>query len=193
MPDNRSGNSVIFQVDIQDVEAQAAVGSILRRLENRLPFFKVVGEILTASTKQRIEDEQGPDGQRWPELSPATLLQRSRNGRSKVSMLRETGLLMGSIHSEASETGVKVGAVPPYSAIHQFGGKINIPGHERVLHFRKADKGLGRRFAKASKAEQSVTVSIPARTVTIPARPYLGLSNQDETEILNAAEDWLTR
>ena len=49
----------------------------------------------------------------------------------------------------------------------------------------------GRRFARRADAPEGREVAIKAHTITIPARRFLGVSAEDEEEILETAERWL--
>ena len=76
---------------------------------------------------------------------------------------------------------MEVGTNVVYAAIHQFGGII--PPH--IIRARRARAlripGIGFRRA----------VHHPGGT--IPARPYLGLSDTDERVIQDLTEDWLRK
>lgn len=63
-------------------------------------------------------------------------------------------------------------SVPMVAAVNEFGGSMNIPERTQDLNF-KVNANTGQsRFAKADKANFAQTVTIPAHTVTIPARPF---------------------
>lgn len=80
------------------------------------------------------------------------------------------GDLLNSVRYEAGSDSVSVIASTPYAAAHQFGATIR-PRRGKALKVR------GRLLA----------------SVTIPARPYLGLSADDRSEVLDAARDFLAR
>lgn len=73
----------------------------------------------------------------------------------------------------------------PYAAIHQLGGTIQKAEAKRRM--------AGRRFAKRDERPDGAEVPIRAHTITIPARPFLGLGARDLDVITADAEDWLTR
>lgn len=59
------------------------------------------------------------------------------------------------------------------AAVQEFGGSMNIPERTQDLNFKQAKNGdVGNRFVKADKANFTQTVTIPAHTVTVPARPF---------------------
>ncbi|TIX55773.1 MAG: hypothetical protein E5V28_22195, partial [Mesorhizobium sp.] len=122
-------------------------------------------------------------------LSPRTAAKRiGRGQRGYGHMLRVTNRLYSSITGEATDTEAAVGTNLLYAAIQQLGGEVKIPAREQDLHFGKTNRG--RRFVKASrKRKETVRVSIGAHSITIPARPYLYVDEDDQAEILRIAED----
>ena len=86
---------------------------------------------------------------------------------------------------------MQIGSPLAHAAIHQFGGDINMPSRPATVRYRsKAGKVLfaGRKHAKGV-TERNVT--IPAHTVTMPARPFLGISAADDKEIRDIIRDWV--
>lgn len=181
--------------ELQDRSGRERLDEVLGRLSELRPFFQSVGELLQASTKDRFRQETAPDGTPWTPLKPATVRARKRRGKSQIAILRESGHLAGSNRTEVSGTGVEIGSPVEYAAIHQLGGTINIPARQGTVRLARKRKGVaGRRFAKkTSKTAEVRNVSIPGYSVTIPARPYFGLTATNEADILDMAEDWLNR
>ena len=50
---------------------------------------------------------------------------------------------------------------------------------------------VGRRFARRADGGEGREVAIKAHKITIPARPFLGVSKEDEEDIFDMAERWL--
>jgi len=132
--------------------------------ENTLALFDAIGAALVTSTQQRMERGQAPDGSVWPPSIRAL----AEGGKTLIDKAR----LFQSITHEASATGVEVGTNVIYAAVHQFGATIEAKT-ERGLRFRIGD--------------QFVT----KQSVTIPARPFLGLDEADESMIENKVGEWL--
>ncbi|MGN7870981.1 phage virion morphogenesis protein [Paracoccus sp. 22332] len=110
-----------------------------------------------------------------------------------VAILRARGRLAGSINYAATNDEARIGSAVEYAAIHQLGGAIKQPDRlAKIYRKREADGKIGRRFVRKSEADVVTDVTIPGRVITIPARPYLGLSAADETAILEDAVDWLS-
>lgn len=178
-----TGNRI--EVELHSEEARQALRQLFDRLERRAPFFKSVGDQQVNSTKNNFARETAPDGAAWQALRPATIRARQKRKLSQISILRETGSLAGSINSRASEDGVEVGSAHPLSPVHQLGKVIDKKEGARWM--------VGRRFAKRDNPEDGHEVAIRAHKITIPARPFIGVSAEDEQRIAEIAEDWLMR
>jgi phage virion morphogenesis protein len=117
------------------------------------------------STRERFRSQTGPDGQRWKPSLRAQLF----GGKT----LTKDGHLGDSITSTADRTSAAWGTNRIYAAIHQFGGEIKAKG-AGGLRFK-----IGERWSNK-------------RQVTIPARPFLGVSADDEQDILALVSDHIS-
>jgi len=120
-----------------------------------------IGRLVQEQTRRRIEEEKTS-----PESVPW------RPNREDTPILYRTGALSRSVDYVASAAGVTVGSGLVYAGVHQGGATIR-PTSAKALAFQ-----LGGRL-------------VFARSVTVPARPWLGLSADHRDEIVEAAEDWL--
>ena len=146
-----------------------------------------LGEYLQGSTQKRFKTQTAPDGTPWAPLQKR-YARRKRYNKDKVLTLR--GYLRSYIHYQASADSVEVGSNQKYAAIHQFGGEIDMPERQATVRYRSvAGKVLfaGKKHKRAT--ERSVT--IPVHFVKIPARPFLGLSAEDDREISRIIREWL--
>lgn len=101
-----------------------------------------------------------------PDGSPWAPLAPSTLARKKgPRTLRESGDLQDTLRGQVQGDELLFGTDRPYGAVHQFGQKAGASGHNR--------RGS------------------PIPWGDIPARPYLGLSAEDETEVLAIVEEWL--
>lgn len=186
-------SAISFRADLEAEDVRQRLRQALSRIENRQPFLREVGQTLADSTRARFRAETAPDGTPWAPLKSTTLKARLRRRRSAIAILRETGALAGSISFSITGDEVRIGSPLEYAAIHQLGGEIKIPARKQRLRFVKAKEGAGRRFAtkkrKRGVIEQDVDIS--AYQITMPARPFLGISPADETDIFEAAGRWL--
>jgi len=157
-----------FKIDIEfdDAELQRSLNGLLSMGEDLTLMMNRIGSAVEASTKERIDlTNLAPDGNPWKPSRRAL----ADGGRTLV----KSGDLRDSIHHEASGNEVVIGPEDlPYAAIHQFGGVIK-PKNAKKLAFKTP---LGMAFLDQ---------------VTIPARPYLGISRDDEAEISSILEDFM--
>lgn len=167
------------------------LGQLARAAKDPAGAMEAIGAYLVTATQRRFERETGPDGQKWQRLSPRTANQRiGRSQRGYEHILRVKNRLYSSIVYDTTPGRVEVGTSIAYAAAQQLGATINIPAREQDIHLGKTNRGS--RFVKASrKRKQTQRVKIGAHTITIPARPYLGVDAADQAEILAIAEDFL--
>lgn len=164
--------------------ALAQLGGIVERVERPRGMWERIGMSLVVSTQRRFEEESAPDGSPWPPSVRAL----TKGGRT----LTDTARLFQSISFNASDAGVEVGTNVVYGAIHQFGGEIKQGAREQVIHFKRNSKTGATRFAKANKrATFAQKAKVGPRTIKMPARPYLGIDEDDNRDIAAIAEDWL--
>ncbi|MGY6246692.1 phage virion morphogenesis protein [Bosea thiooxidans] len=125
---------------------------------------EAMARLIRESTRERIiAGGPAPDGSAW---AP------NREGRKPI--LHRSGALARSIDYAISGTRAIIGSGLIYSAIHQFGGTI-VPKSATALVFQ-----VGNRMFRVKK-------------VTMPARPYIGLSGEDRSELVQAVTAYLRR
>ena len=166
-------------VEMDDKEIQRAVFRLSAMGQNMLPVARAIGVGLVRNTQDRFDAGRAPDGRAWTPLKPFTLAMKRGPG-----ILRESGMRGGlqasiAFRADAGAGGatVTVGTNKVYGAIHQFGGTIRPKNPKGLLFFRTPG---GRVWAAA-------------RSVTIPARPYLGISFEDRRMIGEAVQDILRK
>ena len=105
--------------------------------------------------------------------------------------LRNKGLLLNSIQVIIERKGsgngfnIKLSTNLPYAAIHQYGGQIKqgarSESFKRARYKAGSKKGKFKKATAKQKATQTVQqgMTFGARTITIPARPYLVLQRAD--------------
>lgn len=159
-----------FKIEVDDAEARYLFAAIRARGRNPRPLLQEIGSVLEDSTRQRFRSETSPDGVKWAPISDEWREEKEERGFN-TGILKMRGDLLNSVRSEVQGAeAVEIIASQPYAAIHQYGGTIR-PRRGRALRVR------GR----------------PLGSVTMPARPYIGLSDDDRGEIVAAAQDFLDR
>lgn len=147
------------RITINTAELQEAIAGLAAVMRAPERVMGTIGEALITSTQERQRRGIAPDGSAWPALNPGYAAEKAGS-----QMLRESGRLMGSLSHRASGNTVVVGTNVIYAGIHQFGGTI-LPKSKRALSFIIGDR------------------RVIARKVTVPARPFLGISAEDREEI----------
>lgn len=157
------------RIEVKNRELLLALAQLARVGRSPAPALGVVGNDLVVSTQERIRAERSPEGGGWPALNPGYAATKRASG-----MLQASGALIRSLTSQVEGSTLRVGTNRIYAAIHQFGGTITA----------KEGKRLAFRLGKSQ---------VFARSVTIPARPYLGISKEDQVEIIATLEDFTRR
>ena len=152
-----------IRVELDDAETRAALNRLVAAGGDLTPAMREIGEHLLNTTRQRFTDEQDPAGVPWAPLSEHT---KRRKRRNADKILTESGALRGhGLVYRAGRDEVEVGSPLIYAGTHQFG----------------ADKGA---FGSTGRG-------LPIPWGDIPARPFLGLSDDDEGAILRILTDHL--
>ncbi|EHS51501.1 phage virion morphogenesis protein [Rhizobium sp. PDO1-076] len=164
-----SGAALSLTFQVLDEEVRRGFDQLGRAMTNTTPLMRAIGVGIVGSTHMRFVSQKSPDGQAWQTLNQ-DYAETKRNSR----ILTESGRLRDSINARATSDEVRVGTNVIYGGIHQLGGTIK-PKNGEALVFRMGDRVI---FAKS---------------VTLPARPYLGISSQDETMVAETVFGFLER
>ncbi|MBI1408124.1 MAG: phage virion morphogenesis protein [Caulobacter sp.] len=150
-----------------------ALDGIAARLADKAPLMRDISQLVLTSTQHRFETQTGPDGLRW---QPSV-----RALATGGVTLTDTGRLKDSFIAASTADTAEVGSNVVYAPPHQFGrsGIEEVAGHTRLI--REA-------FGKPLRAGVYQTVRPHSRKLNLPARPMLGLSEDDRGDILDLAE-----
>ena len=161
-----AGTTLTFSIN--DREFQGRTRELRRRLASldKHELLNTMGGEILARTMKRFEDAEAPDGSRWP----VTI--RQKMGDSRSALLGQGSKLTQSYTYRADSNSTEIGSNLKYAAIHHFGGTIRAK-RAKALRFRIGDTWVMK------------------KAVTIPARPALGVNDEDERYLVLAAEDWL--
>ena len=146
-------------INVDDTEVRGALQRLLALGKNATPAMKEISALGESATRLRFRAERGPDGQRWKPSLRAQLV----GGRT----LTKDGHLAGSINASSGADFAEWGVNRIYAAIHQFGGVIRA----------KSAGGLKFRIPGGGFAV--------VKSVRMPARPYLGVNEDDRADILD--------
>lgn len=142
---------------------------VAKRLQRALakadfrPLLQLIAGGLRESATLRFHQGKAPDGSHWKKSHRALVT----GGQTLIL----EGRLRDSLAARVNAKSLEVGTNVVYGGIHQFGGVIR-PKKGRALNV----PGIG-----------------PRASVTMPARPYLGISADDEAEIKDITATWLRK
>lgn len=168
-----------IRIDIDDAPARQGLSSLRERVSDLTPVMEEIGAQLRQHVDERFEGGFGPFKAPWKKSQRAI--------EQKGQTLVDRGRLRQSVTYQADASSVEVGTNVEYGAIHQFGGDIAQPEYTRKVAFRARELGGMWEFLKKTsrhKGRFDIDVTYGARTVTMPARPYLGFDNTDSAEVV---------
>lgn len=154
----------MIEVEMNASALSAALQRLLNQTGNISPALNQIGQQLLKSTRQRFATKTAPDGTRWEDNS---LLTRIRKGRNDPLIGRggAHGGLVGSFSPKVNANTLTIGTSKEYAAVQHFGARQG-------------------QFGKSSR-------NTPLPWGNIPARPFLGISEQDSVEILDIIKEHL--
>lgn len=140
---------------------------VLKQAGDHTKLMHNIGSILEHNTKQRINTGIGTDDKPW-----------QKSWRAKMqggTTLRDTSRLYNSIKYTVSNDGkrVTVGTNVFYAPVMHFGARITAK-NGKYLKFKSSTGGWAQ-----------------VKSVTIPPRPFLGMSVDDSQEVLFEIEEYL--
>lgn len=171
----------MIHIETDTRQADALFARLVQAGTDMRPLMQQVGEYGVETTKQRFDTSTGPDGQRWAPNTETTYLKLlgkykgsygktgkltaggARRAAGKKPLVGETGALASTINYQAGSDFVDIGSPMEYAGVHQFGAKKH--------SFTGGRTPWG----------------------DIPARPFLGLSADDQASIVDMAQEFLNR
>lgn len=158
----------MISIEINSDTITPGLDELSRLLDDLTPVMQAIGEYLVEATNRRFQEGKAPDGSPWAPKSAATLANYKRRGvNAPKPLFGESRALSSQIFYQAGRYQVEVGSPRIYAAAMQFG----------------AAKGA---FGTTSRGA-------PIPWGNIPARPFLGISAEDETAIVGIVGEWIER
>ncbi|WP_342596323.1 phage virion morphogenesis protein [Salinicola lusitanus] len=123
-----------MSITIDDDQVLQALSAMQQRSIRLQPAFKAIGEAMVASTHERFQEKEAPDGTPWTPLSETTV---ERKGHDRI-LEGESGQLARQIHYETNDDELLWGSSMIYAAMQHYGGEQSefphlwgdIPGRE---------------------------------------------------------------
>ncbi|MFT8515611.1 MAG: phage virion morphogenesis protein [Acetobacter persici] len=135
-----------------------------------------LGNSIINNTRKRMEDGVDPRGVRWDSYAPLNPLYASTKEGPGILLGAEysTVGLYRSLTKQVRGNSLVWGSALPYARIHQMGGIIQ-PKNKRWLSFEMGGALLH------------------VDSVAIPARPYLGFTEEDREDLMDGLQGYLAR
>jgi len=151
----------MITVDINNAAIDAALTQLNAQLADMTPVMGAIADIMLRSTKQRFADGVSPEGAKWAPKSPVTLAKYGARKSNRIDVRPLWG-----------PTGTLRSQLAPDS-----GSDFAEVGSSRVY--------------AAMMQFGGTKASYPHLWGDIPARPFLGLSDEDQTNILEEIASYL--
>lgn len=165
----------MIAIEIDNRAVLDALNDLAGRVGNLRPAMAEIGERLTESTQDRFNTSTGPDGQRWAPNSQATILDylagKSGSYQNKSGKLSTRGAGYAINKKPLVDSGLLKGSII----------------------WQHIDNGVAvgtDRFADAWD-EGAAVHQFGSKNGKIPARPFLGISDEDERIILEIVGEYL--
>ena len=157
------------------IRLEGDVRKLMKRLKHYSDLDKkhITAAMAEAVRTSTLEQEKDPEGKKWK----SSIRAEAEGGKT----LTDTARLRNSIRAKSDASGFTVGTNTIYASTHQLGEK-----GRKITIRAKTSKGLVFKIGDQWIRKRQVTV-----TVKIPARPFLGLSEDDLQEIKGTLEDAL--
>jgi phage gpG-like protein len=168
----------MIKIEISDQRVNQALSRLAASTQNLRPALQDIGELLVDSTKRRFGTSTGPDGQRWAPNSQVTILRYL--GLNKGSFSKRGGLTKNGAARSA-------GKKPLIGDSGDLSRQIYpvLEGSNTLLIGSSPIYAAVQQFGAKKQAFGQ------APWGDIPARPFLGVSDQDRTDILDTISDYL--
>jgi phage virion morphogenesis protein len=158
-------------IELIDRSALDYTHEFLDRAKNMKPVLLEIGEDMTESSKRRFETATAPDGSAWAPNSAVTLARYSSMFARKKPGTGETRALATTInHQLQGDDAVAIGSPMIYAGTFHYGAK-------------SGEFGFG--FYATREG------SFPLPWGDIPARPFLGASDEDKANIVDLVNSYL--
>lgn len=164
-------------IEVNDQQIRHALSALVKAAGNPAPALKTIGEGLVTSTKERFSTSTGPDGERWADNAESTL-------QNYLKAFGGTFAKDGSLTKRGEK--VSKAKKPLIGETKSLSTQIysEIVGNMTLVVGSPMEYAAMQQFG-GSKAEW------PHLWGDIPARPFLGMDDDDRTMALNTLSRFL--
>lgn len=156
----------MITIELAEREVLDYLQQLQRHADDMTPALQEIGEYMIQSTRERFGTGTAPDGTPWVENSPLTLSRK----KGTQPLIGETKRLSTEFSYFIGNNELTFGSPLEYAAVQQFG----------------AEQG---KFGRGKYESREGSFPIPWGD--IPARPFIGISDQDQMEILDIIQGYL--
>lgn len=167
-------------IPVSDPKIDQALERLYQSAKNPRPVLEQIGELLVDSTKRRFSSSMAPDGQRWAPNSATTILQYL--GAYTGSFNRRNGRLSSKGAERASSKRPLIGETGSLSSQIFY----HVDGNDTLFVGSTMIYAATQQFGAKKRQFQG-----KAPWGDVPARPFLGISDQDRPLILDTISDYL--
>lgn len=172
----------MIELEINDAQVRAAFASLQSSLTDMHPAMDEIGQTMVLSTKTRMQAGVSPDGTPFAPRSAVTLARYAAEGKKYgPKPLWLTGTMRQNVAHAATSDSVSWGSNAIQAAVMHFGADQGEFG---------AAVGRTKPSEKRARSQDYFT---PIPWGRIPARPFVGLSDQDRIDIGEIIAEWLAR
>ncbi len=165
---------------VDDAQAQRWFGQLLARGSNMTGLMADIGEYLLESTQGRFDTGIGPDGIAWAPL-------KDGSGRTPLNQTRR---MRDDISPSSGADWVELTAHAKQARWHQEGTdpyEIRAKNGKALAFGPPASRLTGKNKGQVGPAYVVSKVNHPG----LPARPFMGISDEDDRKIAELAIAWL--
>lgn len=166
-----------FVIEVDTAQADRWFGQLLARSIDLSGLMSDIGETLTESTQGRFATGVGPDGVAWEALA---------DGSGRTPLL-DSGRMRDDIFPSSGPDWVEISASAKQARWHQEGTdpyEIR-PKNGKALYW----PGMGTRTRKSGEEGPAFVAKV--NHPGLPARPFIGVSAEDDAAIVALSVAWL--
>lgn len=156
------------------------IGKIEVDLQNKINNLNNIDRVLERIAQDMKKETQlnfrkstSPDGTKWQELSPITIAGRKKKSNKP---LVDRGTLRRSIRATVEGNQAVIGTNLKYAGIHQFGGTVKKDSGKKNMYWKHNKRTGSLKMVRKSKANFMTEHKMKKHSVSIPARPYMGIN-----------------
>ncbi|HCG2926668.1 TPA: phage virion morphogenesis protein [Escherichia coli] len=161
-----------YNIVFDTTDFERSLAELISKFEQRAPLMRILAGDMEDAVQENFAQQGRP---KWMGWSP-----RYAKRRGPGQILQRSGRLASSIVSYSDNDTAMAGTNVIYASIHQSGGKIKIPARSQQAYYKQGKDGsVGNQFVKKSQSNYSEWNTISAYTISMPARPFLHLTESD--------------